>query len=605
MYKHISLFCTFLIFLVSLLLRFVIDLAMYSLIRLGGIQKQRLVCWNLSSYRHINCNSCGVTLQNTNADEKGYYIIPKDKIKRDSIQDIKYLLFSQEIQNFHESHNEGMDITDNSMTTAADIRNPVNSSLICKRCSDLLYQNKYDMNDFKGVTLPSILQDIPKNSRIILMAPLNEFPFHIDKKLLLDKNYKPTLVLTKSDQIISKKFLLSTVLPQFFQNFFKMNLDIKTLIPVVGISTVKKWNIANLLSMFGKESYLVGNANVGKSTLINSLLKDYFGFKMHYDRKGKLIKPKNVDTITDHNINSFLRSQRAGVSYVPNMTQSIQPYQINNKIIYDMPGYSNLSHDDNIRSPGCDPNLDLLINKSWLQRIRKTELYNHKRVKNKPYSTFSGTENGSVYTVGGIFYLKAPPNTINKMTKYIPGEPKIFKDIDKALEVFQTCLSSEPSSPHPLSKYCGVLPTLCSKDAFVRHIIPPFQGSIEIVIKDIGYILLRPTGKYKYEGLYEIWVPKGIDVCIREPLERTLELYSESLNQKKSPNYFSNQNRPLISLTYPMPFDEKEPLQRMKQMYIKRTSHDLLNQRHIKEDPMTIVSQLHSTPPNLYWYYKW
>ncbi|KAK5780036.1 Gep3p PWA37_001590 [Arxiozyma heterogenica] len=578
---------------------------MCSLLRLAWIYKQRVVCWNSPICRYINCNSCGVELQNTNADKRGYYLIPKDKIKRDSIQDIKYLLFSQDIQNFHELHNQGIDTIENSITTAADVRNPLNSPLICKRCSDLLYQNKYDINDFKGVSLSSILQKIPRHSRLVLMSPLNEFPFHIDKKLLLDKNYNPTLVLTKSDQIISKKFLLPTVLPKFFQYFFKTNLDIKNSISIVGISTVKKWNIANLLSMLGKESYLVGNANVGKSTLINSLLKDYFGFKMHYDQKGKLTKPKNVDTIVDHNINSFLRSQRAGVSYVPNMTQAVQPYQINNKIIYDMPGYSTLLHSDNSDSPECDQNLEILINKSWLQRIRKTELTNYKRVKNKPYSSFSGTENGSVYTVGGIFYLKAPPNTINKITKYIPGEPKVFKNIDKALEVFQTCLSSESSSPHPLSKYCGILPTLCRKDAFVRHILPPFQGSIEIVIKDIGYILLRPTGKYKYNGVYEIWVPKGIDVCIREPLEKILESYSEFLNQKKSSNYFSSQKRPLVSSTYPMSFEEKEPLQRMKQMYIERTSHDLLNQRYIKEDPMTIVSHLHSIPPNLYWYYKW
>lgn len=578
---------------------------MYSLLRLGRVQNQRLAYWSISSSRYINCNSCGVELQNTNSNEKGYYIIPKNKEKHNSIEDIKYLLFSQNIQNFHETQNPEIETIDNSMAAVANNHESSHTPLICKRCSDLLYQNKYDIKDFKSIPLARIMKHIPKQSRIVLMSPLNEFPFHIDKNLLLNKNYKPMLVLTKSDQIMSKKFLLSTVLPRFFQDFFKKKLNIKNSIPIIPISTIKRWHISNLLSMLSKESYLVGNANVGKSTLINSLLKNYFGFKMHYDHKGKLVKPKDVDTLTDHNIDSFLCSQKAGVSYVPNMTQSIQPYQINNKIIYDMPGYSNILGIDNANTDKCDPNLEELIKKSWLQRIRKTELHKYKRVKDKPYSNFNGTENGSVYTVGGIFYLKAPPNTINKITKYIPGEPKIFKDIDKALGVFQACVSNELSSPHPLSRYCGILPTLCNKDAFIRHIIPPFQGSIEVVIKDLGYILLRPTGKYKYEGLYEIWVPKGIDVCIREPLEKTLEVYSESLNQKKSPNHLNTLNRPLISSTYPMPFDEEEPLQKMRQMYIDRTSHDLLNQRNIKEDPIIIVSKLHPTPPNLYWYYKW
>ncbi|CAL9731206.1 genetic interactor of prohibitins 3, mitochondrial [Monosporozyma unispora] len=567
---------------------------MLYLIGNGTSIPRRTLLRSVTAFRFINCNSCGVALQNKDTHEKGYYITPKIKQKEDTIQDIKYLLFSQDVQAFHESQNAEIKSVSDDHSKLSHNHN----SFICKRCSDLLYQNKYNVKDFNSVSLSKIMEKVPKQSRIMLMAPLNEFPFHINRKLLLDKNYKPTLVLTKSDQLISKKSLLPKVLSHFFQSYFKINMDLKDPFPIIAISTKKKWNISTLLSMMGKESYLIGNANVGKSTLINSLIKSYIGFKIYFDKRGKLIKPKNFDSIIDTDMNSFIKDQEAGVSYVPNMTQSIQPYKISNKIIYDMPGYSDGSVNENIH-------LESMINKDWLQRIRKTELQSPKRVKKKPYSTFTGTENGSVYTVGGIFYLKAPPNSINKITKYIPGEPKIFRDMDKALQVFQECLQARTISSHPLTKYCGVLPELCNKDKFVRYVIPPFQGSIEVVIKDIGHILLRPTGAYNFTGLYEIWVPRGIEVCIRDPLERTIELLNQHYLQDKTVTSPCPKDLPLISSTYLMPNDEPDPLSKMKSMYIERTSHDLMNQKHINDNALDIVSKLHSTPPKLYWYYKW
>lgn len=557
------------------------------------------------SIRFINCNSCGVELQNYNARGKGYYITPETKSKQDTIQDLKYLLFSQDIQHFHET--EKLNPTTGNASQNGEVHeqhDKGHSGLICKRCSNLLYQNKYDINDFQSIDLSEIIEDIPKESKIVLMSPLNEFPFHINKTLISSKAYKPIFVLTKSDLLVSKKYLLSGILPQFFKDFFKVNFDSKLSIPVVAISTSKGWNIPTLLSMLGKSSYLLGNANVGKSTLINYLLKKYLGYKLHRNKNGKLVRsnesnPHKPDQEIN-NMKSFILSQRAGVSYVPNMTQAVQPYKIDDHVIFDMPGYSDVSANQNLF-------LESLIKKDWLQRIRKTELQNHRRVKKKPYSNFTGTINGSVYTLGGIFYLKAPPGTINKITKYIPGEPYIFKDIDKAFEVFKACSETgvNLTSTHPLDKYCGILSKLSDKKEFVRHIIPPFQGSIEIVIKDIGHILVRPTGSYNYNGLYEIWLPKGLEVCVREPLERLIEKEYERFNKERSVKTICPKDRPIISSTYPMTFEEKYPFDKMRDIYFERTSNDLTGRHHINDDPLSIVSTLHERPPNLYWYYKW
>lgn len=67
--------------------------------------------------------------------------------------------------------------------------------------------------------------------------------------------------------------------------------------------------------------------------------------------------------------------------------------------------------------------------------FRKTGLQNYKIVKDKSYSTFNGVKIDSSI-------LLVTSNNINKMTKYIPSEVKIFKDIGNILEMFQTCLSS-------------------------------------------------------------------------------------------------------------------------------------------------------------------
>ena len=105
--------------------------------------------------------------------------------------------------------------------------------------------------------------------------------------------------------------------------------------------------------------------------------------------------------------------------------------------------------------------------------------------------------------------------------RYIPGQSTTFKNIEKGIDTFKSCISS--TGTHPLSQYCGIKSIMCDKDQYKRYAIPPFIGSIEIVLKDVGYLLLRTTGKYEFKGLHEIWVPRSIKVGIREPLENLIE----------------------------------------------------------------------------------
>ncbi|CAB4253646.1 similar to Saccharomyces cerevisiae YOR205C GEP3 Protein of unknown function [Maudiozyma barnettii] len=529
--------------------------------------------------RFINCNSCGVELQNKDSHKKGYFTKKSEaeEIQKPSVDRIKYLLFSQNIQKL----NDGSE---------RDRVKKVESPPICKRCNDALHQNKYNIEDFEKYTFNEIMSNIPDQSNILHLVSFPEFPLGLNSRLLQDKKHNVELVLTKADQVIPTKSILQKNASLFLKDFLKYHLNIISNKGVI-ISSLKKWNIETLYSMLKSKTYLMGNANAGKSSLINALIMKYVGKKIIFDKKGNIVTNNDY---TVENIQHHMKNNSAGVYHVPNMTRNLQAFDINGKEIYDLPGYS--EDINNIY-------LENTISKSWLQQIRKTELFDNKKIKMKHYTSFKGTENGACYTVGGIFYLVPPKGTINQIVKYIPGKSSEFKNIDKALEVFHEC--TLPDSKHPLKNYCGIKNIACNKKDLVRYILPPFQGSVEIVMKDMGYILLRSTGSYQYRGLYEVWLPKGIEICIREPLEKLItENYKRYIDTKGSLPVFPT-DRPIISSCYPMDPDETNTLAKMKDIYMERTSNDLSARRYKDVDPIDLLSTKSEEHHNIYWYYKW
>lgn len=534
--------------------------------------------------RFISCNSCGIELQNKDPKQTGYFIKPKERSanKAQSLEDIKYLLFSQSSQ--ESKHDHGI-ISPSEVKIHKQSKN-----FTCKRCSDVLHKNQYSLEDFQKYSFEEISQHIPPNSNIFHVAPLSEFPLHVDRSVLLSKDHNASLLLSKGDQISTNKTMLQKKAPQFFKDFCKHHLGFDTN-KTVTFSALKHWNIQSVFSVLTANSYLVGAANVGKSTLVNSLLKKYLGIKLKTDKNGKDSVPEFTKEELE-NPNEFLKQQSAGVSHVPNMTRNIQPYKIQEKILYDLPGYT---------KDASSPDLETIIEEKWLERIRKTSLFKTSKLVKQSYTSLKGTANGKCYTLGGIFYLVPPPNTINQVIKYIPGEDYEFKNFERALEVLK---KTHENPDAPLKKYFGVLPHMCSRSQYVRHVIPPFQGSIEIVFKNIGYIQLKTTGTYKFVGLHELWIPRGIDVCIREPLAALIENgFDEHVHSRGLKS--SCPERPIISSTYPMPADEKDTLRRMREMFLERTNNNIMARRFANKDPFEIVGKLHSEPPNLYWYYVW
>lgn len=539
--------------------------------------------------RFKSCNSCGVELQSKKPNEIGYFIKPKERTPNtsmSSIENLKYLMFSQELQTA--KHEVGVLDPDKDEDSN---RIPPKRS-ICKRCSDALNKNKYDLKEFRSYTYPEVKNILPHTASVYHVVSLNDFPLSLDKNVLADKNNHSYLLLSKADQITYKASLLPHQGSLFFKEFCKYQIGTPVK-QVVLFSSLRNWNISSVANALAKKCYLLGAANVGKSSLINALfMKKANGYQLETDKYGNILGPikelKEARTFREH-----LKLNQAGVSHLPNFTRAMQSYSFDEKIVNDLPGYSK------------DPiSIDIheILRKNFVDDIRNTSKFKITKLIKNRYTSINGTPKGKCLTMGGICTIVPPAGTINQVTSYIPLPTYEFSSIDKAFSVFNE-IAKNPE--HPLASFIALQRQSSDKQLFERHVIPPFQGSIEVVLKDVGYFQLKPTGRYTFAGLYEIWLPKGIKVCIREPLVKSISTNYEKYLETKQLSDLCPRDRPLVSSTYVMDHEERNTFAKMRELYLSLTSSDLSARRLLNEEPSNIVSKIQYSPPNLYWYYKW
>ncbi len=143
---------------------------------------------------------------------------------------------------------------------------------ICSRCFRMRNYGEYQIITKSNEEYIDILKSVNKTNDLVLyMVDL----LNIDKDLTYIRNYinnKVILVLNKRD--ILPKSVKDNKIIEYFRN---MDLDFQDIIVV---SPNKNYNIDELLLMIkkyktSKNVYVVGHTNVGKSTLINKLMKNY------------------------------------------------------------------------------------------------------------------------------------------------------------------------------------------------------------------------------------------------------------------------------------------------------------------------------------------
>ena len=138
---------------------------------------------------------------------------------------------------------------------------------LCQRCFKLKNYGEYQSVSLNNENYQKIIDSIPSTALVVYLTSLLNINLEY-----INKFKKPLIVLTKKD------LLPKSIKEQKLINYIKVHsnnyLDIEV------VSAIKNYNLDNLINKirkYGKEKeiYFVGMTNSGKSTLINSLIRNY------------------------------------------------------------------------------------------------------------------------------------------------------------------------------------------------------------------------------------------------------------------------------------------------------------------------------------------
>lgn len=431
-------------------------------------------------YSISKCNSCGISLQSHNPKEVGYYLEPKTK--RPTTYQSKKL---QYVSAFAKLDKEGRALLGNEMSAFknnnSEMLEDLKESLVCKRCHDALHHSVYNPEEHIPMNFSKVMESIPQEANVVHVFSAYDFPLSL---VNIKDRRNVFYVMNKTDLLFGHGSGINK-----YQNFFKgmvhrltgeeKNIHL--------ISAYTNWGIADMFKKFDLLNYMVGYVNTGKTRLCNRLL--------NYARQtknpgSKVLKPE-------------------GSSHLPALTRENIEHDCLNKSIIDVPGFLDES---GVFQHIQEEHLKLALQG---KKVLVSDL------RDSPYQTVKG---GQCFTVGGTFFLLPPEDSILQVKPVVYGEPKIFTNLQKAVEIVK-------DTPDALKKFVMVKPE--SMNDLVRYVIPPFYGAVDLLIKDIGYVQITPTGAKKNDNLFEVWAPRGVVLGVRETIEHFLSRYLKRIQTKK------------------------------------------------------------------------
>lgn len=338
--------------------------------------------------------------------------------------------------------------------------------LVCLRCHNALHHNVYKYDEHQPLNYEQVVKPIPLNHQIVHVFSAYDFPL----SLVPFKRRNVLYVMNKVDLLCGR---------QTETNFFSQMLHRLTgekKLHVVSAHT--SWSIPDLLKRLGNVNYLVGYVNTGKTRLANRLL----------------------------NVASQIRAPGTrnkaplGSSHLPALTRDNIIHKCGEKRVIDTPGF---------------------LDESVFPLIKDTELKSTIQgkkvlVNDLRRSHYHSVRGGQCLTVGGLFFVKPPPGSIVQAIPVCMGAVSVFSSLEKAVEVAK--------SP-PASLKDKFLVNDGALDTLQRYVIPPFMGTVDLLIKDIGYVQLTPTGGKTTDEPFEVWAPAGVVLGVRETIEHFMTKY--------------------------------------------------------------------------------
>lgn len=465
------------------------------------------------------CNSCGIKLQNENPRKPGFYkppsvgpklVKPEDEAFNRLMDglladDRKLLLNSSDATRQQSTH----------ATTAIATNQKKEGAIQCIRCRDAMYKSNFSWDELPVESIDKIISTIPPDGNIVYVVNAVDFPFSLNRLIFKYRNpSQVTFLITKCDLLFPSAQLSNKYGATFFKDYLSRThgADPANIHVTSGLID---WNMKDIIKALPNNSYMVGGVNSGKSTVIKSLLYTIENMKPNYlnsKEQTKLEKQQdrmiNSKAINRHqlikskrkNEQNFKMANGPGTSYMPGFTRGHIVYDINGKTIVDVPGFS--SNQTHGIYEYLTPSIIKILSKGV--KVHKRGMYD---------SHYESVRNGQLVTMGGLFYLCTPQNAVYQIKNCINHKLHVFKSMDKAISILQNIENNKA-----LEKVFVV--DKKSLDRLQKFIIPPFYGSIDLVIKNLGHINITPTGKKIDNEPLVIYLPEGVEAIIRQPLTR-------------------------------------------------------------------------------------
>lgn len=336
-------------------------------------------------------------------------------------------------------------------------------NILCQRCFKLQHYNTNSEIQLVEDDYITILKSIAKEDALLVyVIDVFNFETSIIRDFNKYLNGRKVLVLANKRDIIP-----SSVKDEKLLNWIKEKLSyngIDNVIDIIMASGQTNYNTDLILDKIdslreGKDVYIIGNANVGKSTFINSLLKNY-----------------------SNETDNFITT-----SSFPGTTLNVIRIPLDRKsYIYDTPG---------------------IIQKDSMLYAVDPKILKHilPRKEIKPL-TFQLKANQSLF-IGGLAVFDFLEGAETGFTCYFSSFVKVHR----------TKLEKKEASFNSLIKSNSIVPTSTRitkyEDLNLRKIELNSPGKVDIVISGYGWISFEYTNQK-----VEVYVPNNCNVFVREAL---------------------------------------------------------------------------------------